>query len=217
MDIWQANPRFRLAVLVAAWASYSASSGQYVLEDAAGRRGNEIVFTDALHRTVRGLRSPERSVWLIGPTPGAPAEASFRMAMARLNRGNETQPVSLAAFELPKSAFDEAISSLARDDRVFLSDPGTSLCDSMSCKYEVDGMPLYRDGGHLNTHGAQYLQPFLDYSFRQVMPRTDCCRQGGSTSSGRTSPTVEEHIVSLVEIRSGGTGVKANFGFAAPD
>jgi hypothetical protein len=40
----------------------------------------------------------------------------------------------------------------------------------MSCRYiGDDGLPLYRDNGHLNVRGARFLRPYLAVALQDLM------------------------------------------------
>lgn len=157
-----ADERIRLVVLIASWPSYSWDRGRYRISDASGRVGNSLVFPDALRRTVAMIHGADRTAWLIGPTPGAPAEAPLRMALARRHGDTGPPAVSTRAFDTRRRDFRRAVAMLPHDLPLLLTDPGPWFCDAASCRFESGGMPLYRDKGHLNVRGAAFLRPFLE-------------------------------------------------------
>lgn len=175
-----ADKQLRLVVLMASWPSYSWDGGKYRIESTTGEVGNSRVFPRAMANTLRLIARAGRVAWLIGPTPGAPSEAPLRMALARRNHNGNLSPISTATFEEARRSFTEAVATLPASSTVFFTDPSPWLCDDHTCRFETNGMPLYRDGGHLNLRGAAYLQPFLAKAFAKVMKRV----WGSETSEG---------------------------------
>lgn len=165
------DARLRLVVMVASWPSYSWEGGKYRIEDAEGRKGNPVVFPDALRRTLRFLEAENRVAWLIGPTPGAPSELPLRMAMARRAGDGQPAPIPTVRFEKRRQTFAQALAALPERLPLVFTDPSAWLCDAATCRYETAGLPLYRDRGHLNVRGAAYLRPFLEPAFLEAITR----------------------------------------------
>lgn len=161
-EILLEDERLRLVVLIASWPSYSWDRGKYRISDASGRTGNSVVFPEALQRTVAMIHGAGRSAWLIGPTPGAPLEAPLRMALARRSGRNDLSGVSTRAFDRKRKDFQRAVALLPPELPLLFTDPGPWFCDAGRCRFESEGLPLYRDGGHLNLRGAAFLRPFLE-------------------------------------------------------
>jgi peptidoglycan/LPS O-acetylase OafA/YrhL len=175
---------YQLVVLIASWTSYSTSSEEPSLSDRDGRTGNEAVFAPALRDTVRQLKGAERKVWIIGPTPGAPSAAPLRLAMARMRGEPPPPPKSRRTFIEEAAAFDAVAAALDREPGVVFTDPVPWFCDLKNCAFVAGGVPLYRDGGHLNRHGQRYIQPFLEASLVRVMAPIPVAR-GGAPAPGR--------------------------------
>jgi len=160
----------RLVVMAASWLSYSAPNGQYRIEDSSGAVGNGIVFPGALARTVALLRNDGRAVWILGPVPGAPGNTPLLMAMAgRFGRPNSLPaPTGAPSFRKAADYFYRAAASLPADQSVTVTDPTPWFCDAATCRYQTNGLPLYRDGGHLNVRGAAAVRPALEAAFIRV-------------------------------------------------
>ena len=163
------HPEYRTIVIHASWLDYSLPSRGGGLVDSSGRSGNQVVFAPALMRTVQMLRQQGRQIWIIGPTPGAPSAAPLRLAMSQLHGSPAPAPRSAMAFARNAAYFNSTIAPLRRDSGVRITDPSRWLCDAESCAYVIDGQPLYRDGGHLSSHGARYLLPFLASAMDQAL------------------------------------------------
>lgn len=160
-----------LVILVAAWFGYSSDAGRYRLQDLEGRSGNSVVFPKALRDTLAFLTDAGKQAWVIGPTPGAPSFLPLRMALLKVFGGRPLEPVAAASFAERRRAFAEAVEQLPAGLSVHVTDPGPWLCDSDACRFEADGLPLYRDGGHLNVRGASYLQPFVSVALGGLAER----------------------------------------------
>lgn len=154
--------QFDSIVMVASWSSYAAPSGQYVLFDDAGRTGNQAVFEPAFDRTLRLIRPLTNRIVLIGPTPGAPDDIPFRMAVAKVKA--EPAPASKSetiVWEKTKW-FWRVVERYPHDSRLILVDPSNWFCSHGSCRYQSEGgQLLYRDGGHLSLNGARFVAMHL--------------------------------------------------------
>jgi peptidoglycan/LPS O-acetylase OafA/YrhL len=157
----------RLVVMAASWLSYSVAGGQYQIEDVRGTVGNDRVFAPALRATMRQLRDDGRSVWILGPVPGAPSDVPLRMALAAVAGRDPAgvAPKSTAPFLAQAASFYGACAALSPDPDVVLTNPTSWLCDDDSCRYQEGGLPIYRDAGHLNIRGAAAVRPHLSRAF----------------------------------------------------
>lgn len=174
---WLVLHRMDHVYLVASWLSYSQPEGQYTLVDDMGNRGNKAVFPPALNRAMGSLHPLTKSIVLVGPTPGAPDDVPFHLAMARhLER---PVPASKSALEFRSRAewFWREARRYQNNSNVLLVDPASWFCDEQACRYsaEDDGRLLYRDSGHLSLAGARFVaKRFLSEeefgSDRQLMP-----------------------------------------------
>jgi hypothetical protein len=167
------DDQIRLVTMVASWHQYSSERGRYKLEDSAGRVGNVVVFPDAIRKTLSGIHRAGKIAWLIGPTPGAPPEAPLLMALARRNGGQHLEPVAFERFKEWSRRFREVTAPLSATTDLVVTDPSPWFCDERDCRFEQEGLPLYRDGGHLNVRGTTYLRPFLEPDFREAVTRAE--------------------------------------------
>lgn len=167
MDELTGSPGISTVILVASWSSYSNPDGRYRLQDDAGNQGNLAVFPRALRNTVAMLRANGKRVWLIGPTPRAPGDIPLLMAIAEQRDGKQPAQIPAQEYTRRMAAFYRVAEALPTDPGLLLSNPGPWLCDASLCRYALDGMPLYRDDGHLNVRGARYLSPMLERAFDQ--------------------------------------------------
>lgn len=149
----------RNVAMVAAWTRYAAPESAHVADVAAGDR--EHPLAGALGNTVDLLHAAGKTLWIIGPTPGAPSDVPLRCAIAEMQDDALPAPRSTREFRESASAFYAAVASLDRGPRLLVTDPSPWFCNASSCAFMHGDRLLYRDGGHLSLHGAAYLEPFL--------------------------------------------------------
>lgn len=146
--------------LVASWLSYSIPKGQYSTFDEYGAYGNEVVFAPAINRTIDFLSDHVRRIILIGPTPGAPDDIPFRLAMVQYRKINRPEEIPAQEFREKSAYFWEAVKPSV--SRVSIVDPAKWFCFESRCKYsDSDFGLLYRDGGHLSLNGAKFVEKYL--------------------------------------------------------
>jgi peptidoglycan/LPS O-acetylase OafA/YrhL len=171
-------------VLTASWPVYSGGS-DYPMRDEAGREGGRRVFPPAIERTVTALRRAGKSVWIIGPTPGAPVFIPFRVAMAERSRRKGPEAIGLPEFARRASGFDAALPAALAIGGVFYTDPRPWFCGKDGrCDYMRSGELLYRDNGHLSVQGARFVTPYL----RSELARVAGAYSTITTASGRANP-----------------------------
>lgn len=159
------------AILVSSWLSYTEPEGQYSLVDDQGNDGNLAVFPSALHRTIDALRPHAKRIVIIGPTPGAPRDVAYRMAMAKLLDREFPEEIAAGDFRLRATWFWRSVNRYQHDEQIVIVDPATWFCDDLRCRYttEVGGL-LYRDGGHLSLVGARFVAAHFPFD---VLARSD--------------------------------------------
>lgn len=166
-----ANPELRAVILLAAWNQYAPPDGIHQLQDLAGKQGNVAIFGPALARTIEQLRALGKQVWLLGPTPDAPADMPLHLAIALRSGTPVPLPTPTAAHRERSQHFVTALASLPAELAPLYSDPALWLCDADACRYAgADGLPLYRDTGHLSVRGAQSLVPELQRAAPAFVP-----------------------------------------------
>jgi len=156
---WLARHRMADVYVVASWLSYSEPAGQYSLFDDTGNEGNMEVFPPALGRAISALRPVADSITLIGPTPGAPDDIPFRLAMAHYLDRPVPESKSAKQFRRRAEWFWREARRHQNSPQVILVDPASWFCDVDKCRYSAaaDGRLLYRDGGHLSLSGSQFV------------------------------------------------------------
>lgn len=167
---WLHDNRVEKLFLIASWLSYADPEGKYPLEDSEGRTGNKQVFPDALARTVELARPFAEHILLVGPTPGAPAEVPFKMAIAELRPlGSQPRPKDIVKFRRSADWFWRSAAGLRSDPQMQLIDPSEWFCGDLDCRYlDPKYGLLYRDDGHLSLAGARFVAEHFQAS---VLPK----------------------------------------------
>jgi hypothetical protein len=152
-------------ILIANWAAYSNEPGFYSIENDIGITGNKAVFGAALQKTILVLKENGKHVWLIGSTPSAPSDAPLKMTMAVAKSAKMPAPRSVAEVHSESVDFYRVALPLKN---IELINPTRWLCELEFCKYENQGLPLYRDSNHLNVRGALFLKNDLGAALESI-------------------------------------------------
>ncbi|HEY4555762.1 MAG TPA: acyltransferase family protein, partial [Lysobacter sp.] len=171
----ESRPGYRTVVIHASWHDYAMDSPLHRLEHRSGLVGNTSVFPRALQATIERVRATGVDVWLIGPTPGAPSAAPLRLAMSRLHGTPPPEGREAGYFREHSVQFREAVARLESVPGVSFTDPSTWFCGAQRCNFVANGLPLYRDGGHLNAHGTRFIEPHIE----SALPPALRTRAGG--------------------------------------
>jgi peptidoglycan/LPS O-acetylase OafA/YrhL len=163
------NSQIKTVVLMASWFNYSNESGAYSLRDASGRSGNEAVFSPALYSTVRALLDGGLTVWIVGPLPYAPVDAPFSLAMNKIRPGHLPPDVAYDRIRSDARNFFDAVDALRDVNGLLISNPLKWLCSETTCRYQTDGMPIYRDAWHLSSNGSRMLANRLTEEFEKLV------------------------------------------------
>jgi hypothetical protein len=168
MDHIATHPEIRTVVLSSALAQYvpgAEDRGWSMLVEDSGRthvRPQRLEYlTAALARTAAELRRLERRVVLVAPPPTD--EFDSARCLDRLNGGNWTiapDPqcrYSRAGYVRLRKPILDFIADVRARQIVPVISLDTALCTPLVCATQLDGVPLYRDAGHLSMPGAALL------------------------------------------------------------
>ena len=155
-------------VLVASWLAYSRDGGTQVCIR-SGSCVNSRVFAESFSGTLARLRRAGKSVWIIGPTPGAEFDVPFELTRALAYDMGSLSKSRIEKYNDRSKEFYDIASHQMSSDRVLLIRPDDILCREDGCSYEVDGKPLYRDNHHLSLHGAHIFTQLI----RSLLSRLD--------------------------------------------
>lgn len=129
-----------------------------------GEAAMRAALLDDLTSTVRRLRAMGKRVMVVAPPPSAPFDIAGCLERRQARRWTiGATPGCLideADDKRRRAAEHRFITELAKSDTrlpVLRFEP--LLCDGATCQVERDGVPLYRDQGHLSRDGSLLLMP----------------------------------------------------------
>lgn len=135
-------------------------SGERLQGEAAMRQA----LREDLARTVAQLRRLGKRVLWVAPPPSAPFDIAACLERRQAGRwtlgaapGCAIDPAEDASRRAAERRFVDSLDTLPGLDAVLRFEP--LLCDADRCEVVRDGMPLYRDAGHLSHAGARWLMP----------------------------------------------------------
>lgn len=161
LDFALSSPSIHTVVLGSSWRSYLGSNSE-ILRQAAGEMIASPASIEAalaaFERTVQPLLAAGKRVIAIGPPPstgldmGACVERVLRgmpvfgnQSRCALERAvvDETDTATKAFLQAASDRFSVEVVNIA-----------DVLCDTELCQTIIDGVPLYRDTGHLSRQGS---------------------------------------------------------------
>lgn len=117
------------------------------------------LIAKGLARTVEMVRKAGKKVVVLAPPPadgseiGACLERKARRTITFVELS--TCDLSLREVRAYRKPVRNMLKRVARDADVDVIDLYNFFCDATTCKTEIDGIPLYRDSGHLSVDGAR--------------------------------------------------------------
>ncbi len=122
----------------------------------AAASGAPMSFEDALGQTITAIREAGADVVIISPVP----ELTFDAPSAVLRQAQLGVPVPRMLrtdVDLRQSFVMPGILNAGKMDRVAVINSDDIFCDTVTCSYTREGVPLYIDSNHLNPIGAELL------------------------------------------------------------
>lgn len=123
----------------------------------------EILAAEALVRTVKSVRDMGKRVVIIAPPPAASGVDIGRClelrAAGKLVLGADRPNCSIdeAKYRAQAAPVHALLRRVSREADVPIFWPDEFLCQNGTCIVELDGIPLYRDTGHLSVAGSSLL------------------------------------------------------------
>jgi peptidoglycan/LPS O-acetylase OafA/YrhL len=151
------NPHLKIAVLSSVWSSYWPSQANRI-STLAGQPS----FEHFAAQTIKLFRERGIKVLVIGQIPHF-RSFSLRCLAEAHRRDTEDRDCVLPRESLSEDVLrtQEALETIDRaDDGVSFANMLDLLCSTSSCSAFKDDVLLYRDRGHLNAKGAEYLARF---------------------------------------------------------
>jgi peptidoglycan/LPS O-acetylase OafA/YrhL len=151
-------------VVAGAWASYASDVGdEGDGGNAAAIPGGAGTLAVQLKRTVQAIQAAGADVWVVRDLPGVGLDVPRALSRVCISKGD------LASLNPPahphNSRDDEANAAIdsLRSPGVHTVEPLPIFLDgSDRLELERDSHPLFQDGTHFTTRGAQLLRPLFD-------------------------------------------------------
>ena len=146
--------QYRYVVLAASWSGYFGAGS--LLKN--GTQEGEEAFKVGMRAALREAQAASQKVVVLEMVPTLPPglhDCSLRNERFKLA---DDCTVPIARHEAQTAGVRAVFDELRREfpDVVWV-DPAKSMCAEGRCMTELDGLPLYKDGGHLNDLGARLL------------------------------------------------------------
>lgn len=134
------------------------------VERVRGGEAMRAAALESLRATVRRLRAMGKRVMVVAPPPSAPFDVAGCLERRQAGRWTMGATPGCVIDEREdrerRAAEHRFIDELAKSDSrlpVLRFEP--LLCDDRVCQVARDGVPLYRDQGHLSREGSRLLMP----------------------------------------------------------
>lgn len=159
--------------LVAYWSSVLRDGGKIVQAGgnwyAAYKANYENWKMAGLARTIDKLRKHGVEVFVMVDVPTGKIDPPRMLAMQEFDGLHDKYGLSLAHY---RESLENGIYAFRKmyGDGVTFIDPGTLLCNGISCRTEAEGHSLYHDKTHLSAFGARYVGRMLDLGSPPAKP-----------------------------------------------
>lgn len=147
-------------VLASPWRSYDkVDVWTGTAENPSQQKTSVPRAIEGLKHTVQILRDYGKKVIVVGPPPTTSDRTDTsacieRLFLGKITMGNNcsTDKALTVGGNVQPTEFLSALKGMDGVSTVSLYDV---MCDEQSCLAQVDGLPLYRDGGHLSYEGSR--------------------------------------------------------------
>lgn len=150
----------RYVVLSSPFGYFTEGSAGSLLT--ASGRGNPSLdnASAALRATVQKIMAVGKKVVLVAPPPFNSRFDSFhcveRASMKLFTTGAPKDcKIDLPKFQTADASVSEMLSRMEAQLGAYVVRPQSELCDEKDCATQINGMPIYRDAGHLSYEGSK--------------------------------------------------------------
>ncbi|HET6389376.1 acyltransferase family protein [Hyphomicrobium sp.] len=169
MKFIERNPGLKIAVISNYWEKWlfrvnAAAAAKGKGADQSSRPA-ALDFEQALKETVRTFTGHGIKVVMIGQIPsygGLPVRCIISAVESHRDVSNCGMS-KMEAVDSLKRSNDALTRVAARNPRVSLSLPVEFMCGEERCSPIMDGVLLYKNGGHVNQYGSQLLGRFVKF------------------------------------------------------
>lgn len=146
--------KYRYVVLAGSWNGYF-NAGNFIK---LGHLEGKEAFKKGMRAAIKEASSAAQKVLVLQTVPGLPAglyDCSLRNA--RFGLSNDCS-LAMDLYKIQVAEVNKFFEELKKEfPEVIWVDPALIMCETDRCLTEIDGLPLYKDGGHLNDAGSRLL------------------------------------------------------------
>lgn len=149
------TPSLRYAVLSSPFSQYLREESN-ILFNGKVMQANPQMIQERMKATLDWFTSRGITPVIFAPPPRDGSEIGACLARSRwLESGAENCVLNREKVVQYEGRVGNFLSDIKQEYRVV--DVSDILCDAKSCNTEIDGVLMYRDGGHLSVEGSRYL------------------------------------------------------------
>lgn len=166
LETLAASPSVEVVVL-ASFAGQLLEGNRVLIEPGAGKEpvegeGSADLAASHLKRAIDSVRELGRRVVIVSPPPVSAFDVGRCLELRNTGRhyfGTEGEDCTIDrdGFLWRRQSVLSLLDRVAREADVAVIRLDEWLCDGERCKVEIDGVPLYRDHGHLSYDGSRIL------------------------------------------------------------
>ncbi|WP_280647552.1 SGNH hydrolase domain-containing protein [Hyphomicrobium zavarzinii] len=190
------HPNINRVVLGSVYAQYTRNNAAALIKTERDGYVEQIDKRSAIigqfRETIERIQALGKEVVIVGPTPATGFDIGLcyerKATGAPIFGPNRDCQLSASAARDFRAHVDSVLKEVAAKTGVRLVNLADYLCDDAICRTEIDGVPLYRDAGHLSELGS-----------RKVMAKTGV----GAAILGGASSDADSKTDSLVGSRIG--------------
>lgn len=116
-----------------------------------------------LNRTIESVKL-NRQIYMVLPTPEMRIDVPKKMSRGMLLGLEDIDiKIPLSAYYERNKTIRNLIDRVTRNNEIESIDPIPYLCDTLMCRGQLSGRPLFFDDNHLSEHGNKLIKPmFMD-------------------------------------------------------
>ncbi|MEB5773097.1 acyltransferase [Aeromonas caviae] len=164
LEAIKADQNIKTVILAASFRQYTVPAIKMQTRSAAGEKSTSIRMSSLelaeqdLGNTVKVLQSLGKEVVLIGPPPYVGDEnvsCMEQVLSGKLkSKDHSTCGISTATYRKDNAGVINLLDFIESNYKVKTIRLSDAICDANNCKTIIDGVPMYRDGGHLTYLGS---------------------------------------------------------------
>ncbi len=171
----EATPSIETVILSSPFHYYlGGESARFLLRTSGGTFGvvetsNAAAAMAALERTIAAVRALDRDVVIVAPPPTTDldiARCLERAGSGKILIGSDDCMIDRAEFHAARADVLTFLAAVAQRANVSVISLEDALCRRDRCQTMLDGVPLYRDSGHLTVAGSRLLGPRMNLATR---------------------------------------------------